>query len=201
MIAKLTGAIDEVGEDSAIIDVGGVGYLVFCSRRTLSTLSLDHNMVRLLIETHVREDHIHLFGFIDAIEKDWFKLLTTVQGVGAKVALNILSALPPEDLLNTLIAQDRASLAQAQGVGQRLAERIISELKNKYVDLKLPKKTVDETQLRPDSYILPDAISALVNLGYPRNAAFHAAVRAEQNIGKGATVETVVKNALQELST
>lgn len=200
MIAKLTGAVDEVGEDSAIIDVGGVGYLVFCSSRTLSTLDVAKNTVTLSIETHVREDHIHLFGFTEPSEKDWFNLLMTVQGVGAKVALNILSALPPKELLNTLTAQDRTSLVQAQGVGQRLAERIISELKDKYVNLQLSQKSSYEKYLRPANQVFPDAVSALVNLGYPRNKAHHAAMQAEQSVGEGATVETIVKRALQELS-
>ena len=117
MIAKLAGIVDQVGPDGAVIDVGGVGYLVFCSSRTLGQLPPPGGAVRLLIETHVREDHIHLYGFVDAAERDWFRLLTTVQGVGARLALAILSAVAPEALTLAIVAQDKAMLARADGVG------------------------------------------------------------------------------------
>ena len=131
MIAKLTGVIDTSGEDWLIIDVAGVGYLVFCSSRTLGQLTSMNGPVSVLIETHVREDHIHLYGFADAGERDSYKLITTVQGVGAKVGLAILSALSPEELAQAIAAGDKAAVTRAPGVGPKLATRIISELKDK----------------------------------------------------------------------
>ena len=120
-----------------MIDVGGVGYLCFCSTRTLGQLPPSGGPARLLIETHVREDHIHLYGFIDAAERDWFRLLTTVQGVGAQVALAILSAVAPDELTLAIVSQDRATLARADGVGPKLAARIVNELKDKVGGLAL----------------------------------------------------------------
>src|SRR5439155_5602017 len=116
MIAKLAGILDQIGADGAILDVGGVGYLVFCSTRTIGHLPAPGGAARLLIETHVREDHIHLYGFIDSIERDWFRLLTTVQGVGARLALALLSAVSPDGLALAILAQDKATLARADGV-------------------------------------------------------------------------------------
>src|SRR5215469_1609121 len=123
--------MEQIEPDAAVIDVGGVGYLAFCSTRTVGRLPPPGSPVRLLIETHVREDHIHLYGFIDAAERDWFRLLTTVQGVGARLALSILSAVAPEKLGLAILAQDKAVLAQAEGVGPRLAARIVNELRDK----------------------------------------------------------------------
>ena len=117
MIAKLAGVIDQIGPEAAVIDVGGVGYLAFCSTRTISRLPVVGAPASLLIETHVREDHIHLYGFIDAAERDWFRLLTTVQGVGAKVALAILSAVAPNDLTLAIVAQDKAMRGTASSRG------------------------------------------------------------------------------------
>src|SRR5918996_716453 len=117
MIAKLSGTLDSVGPDGAVIDVGGVGYLAFCSTRTLGRLPPSGGAVRLFVETHVREDHIHLYGFVDAAERDWFRLLTTAQGVGARLALSILSAVAPDALTLAIVAQDKAALARADGVG------------------------------------------------------------------------------------
>ena len=131
MIAKLAGLLDQAGSDSAVVDVGGVGYLVFCSARTLARMPAKGAPVSLLIETHVREDHIHLYGFSEPAERDWFRLLTTVQGVGAKLALALLGVLGPEDLMRAIAAADKASLARAPGVGQKLAQRIATELKDK----------------------------------------------------------------------
>src|SRR5262245_4049617 len=131
MIAKLAGVVEQIDPDGAIIDVNGVGYLAFCSTRTISRLPSPGSPARLLIETHVREDHIHLYGFIDAAERDWFRLLTTVQGVGAKLALAILSAVPPDALTVAIFAQDRATLARSDGVGAKLAARIVNELRDK----------------------------------------------------------------------
>jgi Holliday junction DNA helicase RuvA len=136
MIAKLAGIVDSAGPEGAVIDVGGVGYLAFCSTRTISQLP-PGAPARLLVETHVREDHIHLYGFIDAAERDWFRLLTTVQGVGARLALAILSAVMPEALVLAIVAQDKAVLARAEGVGPRLAARIVNELRDKVGGLAL----------------------------------------------------------------
>ncbi len=131
MIAKLAGILDQIAADGAVIDVNGVGYLAFCSTRTLGRLPPAGAPVRLLVETHVREDHIHLYGFVDTAERDWFRLLTTVQGVGARLALAVLSAIGPDELGFAILAQDRASLARADGVGPRLAARIVNELRDK----------------------------------------------------------------------
>jgi len=200
MIAKLRGVVDEVGDDWAVIDVGGVGYLVFCSSRTLAALDTAGGTVSLSIETHVREDHIHLYGFAEPSEKEWFNLLTTVQGVGAKVGLAILSALQPADLANALMAQDKASLTQAQGVGPRLAARILTELKDKAGDLAVVRHVDFGGGAAAENAALPDAVSALVNLGYRRNDAFGAVTQAAQQLGEDATVEALVKAGLQELS-
>jgi len=140
MIAKLAGILEAVGAEGAVIDVGGVGYLAFCSSRTIGRLPPPGAAARLLIETHVREDHIHLYGFIDAAERDWFRLLLTVQGVGARLALALLSALSPEALALAVVAADRTALARAEGVGPRLAARIVNELRDKVggLDAALP---------------------------------------------------------------
>lgn len=130
MIARLKGIVDSIGDDCAVIDVNGVGYLVFCSGRTLRRLTVGEAAV-LEIETHVREDHIHLYGFSDKLEREWFKLLTTVQGVGARVALAILSVVSPETVGQAIAAQDKAPFTRAVGVGPKLAGRIVSELKDK----------------------------------------------------------------------
>jgi len=137
VIAKLRGIVDFIGEDSVIIDVNGVGYLVFASRRTLTMLPPKGGEAGLMIETHVREDHIHLYGFADNAEKQWFALLTTVQGVGAKVALALLSVLSPTDLLRALAAQDTTALCRAPGIGPKVATRIVGELKDKAARLNL----------------------------------------------------------------
>ena len=131
MIAKLKGLIDSLGEDWAVIDVGGVGYLVFCSNRTLGVLAGATGAVSVFVETHVREDHIHLYGFADAAEREGFRLLTTVQGVGVKVALAMLTVLAPEEILQAVAAADKAMITQTPGVGPKLATRILSELKDK----------------------------------------------------------------------
>src|SRR5256886_14733057 len=131
MIATLAGVIEQIESDAAVIDVNGVGYLTFCSTRTIGRLPPPGSPARLLIETHVREDHIHLYGFIDAGERDWFRLLTTVQGVGARLALSILSAVSPDQLALAILSQDKATLARADGVGPRLAARIANELRDK----------------------------------------------------------------------
>jgi Holliday junction DNA helicase RuvA len=202
MIAKLAGILDSAGSDSAILDVGGVGYLVFCSTRTLGRLPVPGAAARLLVETHVREDHIHLYGFIDAAERDWFRLLTTVQGVGARLALAILSAVMPEALTLAILAQDKAALARAEGVGPKLAARIVNELRDKVGGLAIA------AQASPTSAGIPgaedgaagDAVSALVNLGYRRAEAFGAVAVAARRLGEGAEIDALIRAGLQELA-
>ncbi|MCW9045346.1 MAG: Holliday junction branch migration protein RuvA, partial [Alphaproteobacteria bacterium] len=131
MIAKLSGTLDSSGEGWAVIDVGGVGYLVFCSNRTLSKFPGVGEAVRVFVETHVREDQFHLYGFIDSVERDWYRLLITVQGVGAKVGLAILGVLSPDQIMQAIAAQDKAAITRANGVGPKVATRILTELKEK----------------------------------------------------------------------
>ena len=200
MIAKLTGLLDTIGSDEVVIDVSGVGYLVFCSARTLRSFERVGDPITIFVETHVREDHIHLFGFADQNERDWFRLLTTVQGVGAKVALAILGTLSPDDLVNAMISEDKAALTRAPGVGPRLAVRLLAELKEKSVDLNAIKQP-DPSKISDDhASLVSDAVSALINLGYGRSAAFSAVALAAQAIGEDVDVEGLVKAALQELS-
>ena len=200
MIASLKGVLEFVGEEFAVVDVSGVGYLVFCSGRTLANLPQSGEAVRLVVETHVREDHIHLYGFAEEGERDWFRLLTTVQGVGAKVALAILSVLGPEELIHAVAAQDKAVVLRANGVGPKLAGRIVLELKDKVgglVPSALPTPLLGATSSGGES---EDAISALVNLGFQRTDAFGAVVRAGQKLGEEAGVDDLIRVGLQELS-
>ena len=196
MIAKLTGLLDQAGSDSAVIDVGGVGYLVFCSARSLGRMPAKGAPVSLLIETHVREDHIHLYGFAEPAERDWFRLLTTVQGVGAKLALALLGVLSPDDLMRAIAAADKASLARAPGVGQKLAQRIATELKDKVRAVALGPAAAELPQRGSEA----DAVSALVNLGYRRAEAFDAVIEAARRLGASAPVDALIRAGLKELS-
>jgi Holliday junction DNA helicase RuvA len=196
MIGKLTGQIDEVGEGHVILDVNGVGYLVFASARTLARLGGKGSGAGLLIETHVREDHIHLYGFADAAERDWFRLLGTVQGVGARLALAILSTLEPQALADAISAADRASLTRAPGVGPKLAARVIAELKDKVGAAPVARPAFAAAGRGAGE----DAISALVNLGYRRGEAFGAVNHALQRLGPEAPVEALITAGLKELS-
>jgi holliday junction DNA helicase RuvA len=202
MIAKLAGIIDHIGAEAVVIDVGGVGYLVFCSARTIGRLPLPGSAVRLLIETHVREDHIHLYGFAEAEERDWFGRLMTVQGVGARLALAILSALAPEQLALAIAAQDKAALTHAEGVGAKLAARIINELHDK--TLGGASAAVALVSMVPvgeaGSEAATDAVSALVNLGYGRAEAFSAVATAAQRLGGGAETGALIRAGLHELA-
>jgi Holliday junction DNA helicase RuvA len=202
MIAKLTGILDHIGPEGAVVDVHGVGYLVFASTRTLGQLPPSGGSARLLIETHVREDHIHLYGFADAAERDWFRLLTTVQGVGAKVALAILSAVAPDELTLAIVSQDRTTLARADGVGPKLAARIVNELKDKVGGLALAatNAAAPAAQAANDPGATGDAVSALVNLGYRRAEAFGAVTAASRRLGGEAKVDALIRAGLQELA-
>ena len=199
MIAKLTGIIDATGDDRAVIDVGGVGYLVFCSARTLAGLIPGEETV-LHVETHVREDHINLYGFADEGERAWFRLLITVQGVGARHALAILGVVGLDELALAIAAQDKATISRASGVGPKLAQRIASELKDKTGDLALGAAAGLPAAAQPVADgAAADAVSALVNLGYRRTEAHGAIAHASRDLGPDAATEDLVKAGLRDL--
>ena len=202
MIAKLTGTVDCVLPDGAVIDVGGVGYLIFASRRTLEQLPPPGDRVALDVETHVREDHIHLYGFLEPAEREWFRVLLTVQGVGARVALAILGVAAPEQLTLAVAAQDRAALLRADGVGPKLAGRVLAELRDKVDAISLgpraPAASAAPTSAADSA--AADAVSALVNLGYGRAEAFGAVAAVAGRLGAETTVERLIPAALKELA-
>jgi len=200
MIAKLAGVIDQIGTEAAVIDVGGVGYLAFCSTRTISRLPVVGAPASLLIETHVREDHIHLYGFLDAAERDWFRRLTTVQGVGARLALAILSAMAPEQLGLAIFSQDKAALMRADGVGARLAARIVNDLHDKVGGAGAETTVPTATAPNADAGPAADAVSALVNLGYRRSEAFGAVATAARRLGSSVDTGALIRAGLQELA-
>jgi len=204
MIAKLKGRVDSVGRDHAVVDVGGVGYLVFASGRTLGRLAAGA-VAELLIETHVREDHIHLYGFQDAAERDWFKLLTTVQGVGVRVAMNLLTTVPPDALMRAIVAGDKGAVGRAPGVGPKLAARIVGELKDKVGAMALAAapgaaEAADIVAALTAGGVVGDAASALVNLGYNPSQALGAVSRAAGRLGPDATLEALIRGSLSELA-
>jgi len=204
MIGKLRGTIDSYGEDFIIVDVGGVGYLVHCSTRTLQALPSVGEAVALAIETHVREDQIKLFGFTSDLEREWFRLLQTVQGVGTKVALAILSTLKPADLASAIALRDKAAITRAPGVGQKVAERVVTELKDKapaYADvdpavIRLSGAVDEHRAPKP----IADAVSALVNLGYGHPQAAAAIAAAARSAGEGAETKQLIRLGLKELA-
>ncbi|MQP65425.1 Holliday junction branch migration protein RuvA [Niveispirillum sp. SYP-B3756] len=205
MIAKLSGLLDSTGLDWAIIDVNGVGYLFSASSRTLRRLGSPGDRASVLTDMWVSADKIALYGFADAGERDWFRLLTTVQGVGARVALNLLSALAPDRLTSAIAAQDKTSLCEADGVGPKLAARILNELKDKVATLAVaPMAAATAIKGGPQpaapSGAVGDAVSALVNLGYKRIDAFTAVNKAAQALGEGADVSALIRAGLKELS-
>jgi Holliday junction DNA helicase RuvA len=195
MIAHLKGRIEETGVDFAVIDVGGVGYLVGASSRTLAALPPIGEATTLFTELLVGEDFLRLVGFARADERDWFRLLTAVQGVGARVALAILSVLEPADLSRAIAAQDKASVARANGVGPKLAERIVRELKDKAGGIILGPAAA--AQAIPAG-AAADAVSALLNLGFRPGEASTAVVAAEEELGTGATLDALVRLALRK---
>jgi holliday junction DNA helicase RuvA len=204
MIGKLKGLIDSYGEDYVILDVGGVGYQVHCSARTLQALPRAGEAAVLAIETYVREDQIRLFGFRSDVEREWFRLLQTVQGVGAKVALSVLSTLPPTDLANAIALRDKVAVARTPGVGPKVAERIVTELKDKAPHFSNVDPVVaglagaldDQRAPRP----VTDAISALVNLGYGPPQAAAAIAAASRSAGEAAETAQLIRLGLKELA-
>lgn len=205
MIAKLSGLLDSVGDGTAIIDVGGVGYLVFASSKTLSMLGDPGGAVSLYIETNVREDHIHLYGFSQKRDQECFNLLQTVQGVGAKAGLSILSALSADEVFNAIAAQDKTMFTRADGVGPKLGQRIVNELKDKTASIALapsPSSGPSVAAVSNDDGggATQDAVSALVNLGYGRTEAFGAVARAANQIGEDAALDQLITAGLKELA-
>ena len=202
MIGKLRGTVDEIGEDHAIIDVHGVGYVAHCSGRTLQSLGGVGEAAILSIETIVREDMIRLYGFASDIEREWFRLLVGVQGVGAKVALALLGTLTPSELANAVALQDKAMVARAPGIGPKVAQRIVSELKGKAPTLGgVPGlETVGAAVAAAPSTPVAEAVSALANLGYSSDIAAQAVAAAVKDAGEGADTGTLVRLGLRELA-
>ena len=204
MIGKLKGMIESYGEDTVIVDVNGVGYEVHCSARTLQELPGIGQPATLSIETHVREDQIRLFGFVTEIEREWFRLLQTVQGVGVKVALAVLGTLKPGELASAIAMRDKAMVARTPGVGAKVAERIVTELKDKapaYTNIdpalvRLSGALDDKRAPAP----VTDAVSALVNLGYAQAQAAAAIAVATRSAGEGAEATTLIRLGLRELA-
>lgn len=202
MIAKLKGLVDSVGADFAVIDVGGVGYLVSCSSRTLGSLPPVGEPASLAVETEIREDRIHLYGFSRSAERDCFRLLRSVQGVGVKVALAILSALTPDEIGRAIAAEDAKSLSRANGVGGKLAARIVNELKDKVPAMAGLAASGGPAFAKPAAKSGPqaDAVSALVNLGYRQTDAWGAIAAALEKVGEKADTGALIREGLKELS-
>jgi holliday junction DNA helicase RuvA len=204
MIGKLKGTIDDIGEDHVLVDVHGVCYIAFCSGRTLSRIGSSGEAVVLFIETYVREDQLKLFGFLTALEREWFRLLQIVQGVGSKVALAILSTLTPSELANAIALQDKTAISRAPGVGPKVAIRILTELKTKAPafsgdisgNIGLKQELGEGVAAAPIS----DAVSALTNLGYSRDQAGNAVAAALKNGGEGADSAKLIRLGLKELA-
>lgn len=203
MIGKLKGTIDEIGEDYALVDVHGVCYEAFCSARTLARLNVGEAAV-LFIETYVREDQLKLFGFLSALEREWFNLLQSVQGVGAKVALALLSTLTPGELANAIALQDKTAVSRTPGVGPKVAVRIVTELKNKApafageasANIGFKQELGEGVASAPVS----DAVSALTNLGYSRDQAANAVAAALKAAGEDADSAKLIRLGLKELA-
>jgi Holliday junction DNA helicase RuvA len=204
MIGKLKGIVDSYGEDNIILDVNGVGYLVHCSARTLAALPAPGEAATLSIETYVREDQIKLFGFASDAEREWFRLLQTVQGVGAKVALAVLGTLKPSELATAIATRDKAMVARTPGVGPKVAERIVTELKDKVPAFADVDPAVVHLAGALDEKRAPkpvaDAVSALVNLGYGQPQAAAAIAAAARHAGDGADTATLIRQGLKELA-
>jgi holliday junction DNA helicase RuvA len=200
MIARLTGILAESAADHAVLDVGGVGYLVQASARTLNLLGpvggpTNPNTVMVFTEMQVREDAMTLFAFGSAAERDWFRLLTGVQGVGGRVALSILSVLDESELSRAVATQDKAMVARANGVGPKLAERIVRELKDKVGGV-----SVGAPGVTPVAGAATDAVSALLNLGFRPAEASAAVAKAEEELGGSAGLDALVRVALKKVA-
>ena len=203
MIGKLKGTIDEIGEDYVLVVVHGVCYVAYCSARTLSRLGSAGEACILFIETYVREDQLKLFGFMTALEREWFNLLQSVQGVGAKVALAVLSTLTPGELANAIALQDRTAVSRAPGVGPKVAMRLVTELKNRApafsgeaINIGLKQELGEGVAAAP----VADAVSALTNLGYSRDQAANAIAAAMKTAGDGADSAKLIRLGLKELA-
>jgi Holliday junction DNA helicase RuvA len=204
MIGKLKGVVDSYGEDFVILDVGGVGYQVHCSARTLQDLPALGLPATLAIETHVREDQLRLFGFVTDVEREWFRLLQTVQGVGAKVALSVLGTLKPAELASAIALRDKAAIKRSPGVGLKVAERIVIELQDKapsYANLdpavvRLSGAIEEKRAPQP----VADAVSALINLGYGQPQAAAAIAAAARNVGADVDTAALIRQGLKELA-
>ena len=205
MIGKLKGLIDAFGDDWVLLDVNGVCYEVHCSPRTLGSLPQVGEAATLAIETYVREDQIKLFGFGTDAERAWFRLLQSVQGVGAKVALGVLGTLAPQDLANAVALQDKAQVARSPGVGPKVAQRIVSELKDKIPDMVLsgqPGATIAAVgaEPAPAAPAAADAVSALTNLGYAHAQAAAAIAAAQRKAGEESETAELIRLGLKELA-
>ncbi len=204
MIGKLKGVVDEIGEDHAVIDVHGVCYVAYCSARTLSGLPGPGEATVVFIETYVREDVLRLYGFASALEREWFRLLQSVQGVGSKVALAVLSTLTPADLANAIALKDTAMVARAPGVGKKVAERIVIELKNKAPAFAGAASGTIGLKQELGEGVAPapvaDAVSALTNLGYSRDIAANAVAAALKSAGEDADSAALIRHGLKELA-
>jgi holliday junction DNA helicase RuvA len=204
MIGKLTGVVDSYGEDWVILDVNGVGYLVHCSAKTLEALPSRGEAARLFIETQIRDDQIRLIGFMSEVEREWFRLLCTVQGVGSRVALAVLGTLSASELASAVALQDKAMIARSPGVGPKVAARIAAELKDKALGIadvdmgviRLQSELGDKVAPKPAS----EAVSALVNLGYGQMQASAAIAAAMREAGEGAETARLIRLGLKELS-
>ncbi|MGQ0676977.1 MAG: Holliday junction branch migration protein RuvA [Rhodospirillales bacterium] len=214
MIGRLSGTVAEIGADFAVIDCAGVGYVAQCSARTLGALPPVGGAARLLVETLVRQDEIRLLGFADRAERDWYRLLVTVQGVGPRTALSVLSVLTADELLAAVASGDKASIARAEGVGPKLAARVAAELKDRAGAMFLgalagaPRagaagestgESAGDSMGEAMGKAANDAISALVNLGYRQAEAFGAVAQAAQSLGRRATLDALIKAGLKEL--
>jgi len=201
MIGKLTGIVDEVGEDWLILDVGGVGYLVSCSGHTLRKVPDSGQPLSLLIDTYVREDQLRLFGFVTADERDWFRLLQSVQGVGARHAMAMLGSIGPDGLADAIALEDKKTLTKAPGVGPKLAGRIASELRDKAPSpAKLAPVLAATNGEGGGGSAVRDAVSALVNLGYAQAQAATAIAMAARELDEGAKTQALIRVGLKELA-
>ena len=204
MIGKLTGIVDSFGTDWAILDVSGVGYHVFCSVKTLEALPARGAVATLFIETQIRDEQIRLVGFMSEVEREWFRLLLTVQGVGSKVALAVLGTLNSSELASAIALQDKAMIARTPGVGPKVAARIAAELKDRAPGITGVDIGVIRLQSELGGKVAPkpaaDAVSALVNLGYGQMQASAAIAAAMREAGEGAETARLIRLGLKELA-